>query len=563
MLRPGCSGAFPLDYKGEETVAYVAEIRQKVKDTAVLKATVEKIRRSMADGFQIPVSVVILLEPKTIPKTTSGKIQRHKCKLGYLEKTLVALHTWEAAAEKKPRFGSPTFGIGGVSQLKEYGTHHAATAIGQDQDDDNTAANEESFYSIIPSPTDSVDGWDAELDLPTKKTVLQPEAPTSKGTYEPEEPESPAETDSLAGYSEGGQSEASASLEAETLNDLHSTFRGGEEEEVLEEDLDERKRMAKYLELILKYVVEDRGLEVEAIDLDQPLTLLGFDSASLVALARAFSDWEGKEISPAVIYKYGTIRELAAFLARGAKAEDLEDKKDVTDLEPDLQGPIAIVGMGCRVSGGEAGDVIGKDAFWRFVLEGGDAVRPDLPPERKGDLDMEPIPTAYLDGVDTFDAHFFGVSQAEALHMDYHQCLTLQTAWHALEDAGIDPSSLSGDNVGVYMGAISHEFSVLEAMRGVSSAFTATGLSNALISNRLSFLLNLRGPSVTIDTACSASMVAIHNAVTDLRMGKCPVALAGGVNLLLNSESSRILSNANLLSSACRTFDAEVSGQWR
>ncbi len=143
------------------------------------------------------------------------------------------------------------------------------------------------------------------------------------------------------------------------------------------------------------------------------------------------------------------------------------------------------------------------------------------------------------------------------------QGLVLETAWHALEDAGIEPSTLSGRTVGVYIGAISHEFAVLESLRGESSTWAATGISNSLVSNRLSYQLNVRGPSLTVDTACSSSLVAVNDAVRDLRLGQCGVALAGGVNLILSSSASTALKKAGFLASACRTFDAQGEGYCR
>lgn len=205
------------------------------------------------------------------------------------------------------------------------------------------------------------------------------------------------------------------------------------------------------------------------------------------------------------------------------------------------------------------GNIIGPENLWKFVLEGKTAFREDMPSERKLDWSVK-MPGAYLDGIDRFDAEFFGFSHAEASHMDYHQCQVLETAWHALEDAGIDPTTLKGRPVGIYMGAISHEFAVLEALRGEGSVFTGTGTSNSLVAGRVAHTLDVCGPCFVVDTACSSSLVAVHNAVRDLRHGDCSLALAGGVNLLLTSESSAALQRSGLLSPDCRPFDATATG---
>ncbi len=173
---------------------------------------------------------------------------------------------------------------------------------------------------------------------------------------------------------------------------------------------------------MLDYVVKHReGMERAAVDIDQPMSLLGFDSAAFVALGRAMGEWVGKEISPAIVYKYTTIREVAGFLARGADEAELSSPDADDAIEPDYDGPIAIVGMGLKAPGGSAqGTLVGKKAFWEFVLGGGDAIREDMPAERKSEQDVT-LPGGYIDASDAFDAAFFGMSPAEAAHMDYHQ----------------------------------------------------------------------------------------------------------------------------------------------
>ncbi len=313
---------------------------------------------------------------------------------------------------------------------------------------------------------------------------------------------------------------------------------------------------------MIEYVATHQQLSRETIDIDEPMSVLGFDSAGFVAFVRTTGEWVGKEVNPAIVYKYTTIREVAGFLARGADELELCGVEVDDAIEPELDTPIAIVGMGLRAPGGSGGDLIGKEAFWQFVLGGGDAIREDIPAERKLESEAT-LPGGYIDAPDAFDAAFFGISPAEAAHMDYHQGLVLQTAWHALEDAGIEHGLLGGRVVGVYVGAQSHEFAVLEAMRGEKSTFVATGVSNSLLANRLSYVLNVRGPSMTLDTACSSSLVAVSSAVRDLREGRCAVALAGGVNLILSSSPSMLLKQAGFLSTACRTFDAQGDGYCR
>jgi len=137
----------------------------------------------------------------------------------------------------------------------------------------------------------------------------------------------------------------------------------------------------------------------------------------------------------------------------------------------------------------------------------------------------------------------------------------LQTAWHALEDAGINPLSLSGRSVGVYMGAVGQEYALCGKDKGEkASPYTITGVINSLIANRLSYILDVHGPSTTIDTACSSSLIAVHDAICDLRLGNCSMALVGGVNLILGNESSEALRASGLLSDSCKSFDADADG---
>lgn len=176
----------------------------------------------------------------------------------------------------------------------------------------------------------------------------------------------------------------------------------------------------EYIDKLVDYVVKARELARETIDIDQPMSLFGFDSAGFVALGKTMGEWVGKEISPAIVYKYTTIREVAGFLSRGADDSELSSGEGDDAIEPDLDAPIAIVGIGLKTPGGPSGNVVGKDAFWKFVLDGRDGVREDMPADRKQEQNVK-LPGAYVDGIDQFDANFFGMSPAEASHMDYHQ----------------------------------------------------------------------------------------------------------------------------------------------
>ena len=242
----------------------------------------------------------------------------------------------------------------------------------------------------------------------------------------------------------------------------------------------------------------------------------------------------------------------------------------IAALEQSAKAPIAVVGIGCRVPGAE-----GPDAFWHLLDNGCDATGPV--PENRWDHDslFDPDPDSvgristrrggFIDHVDAFDAGLFGISRREARGMDPQQRLFLQTAWEALEHAGIAPDSLSGSPTGVFCGATGSDYTYLQvAARDPALLDThfASGIAHSVISGRLSYLLGLCGPSVTIDTACSSSLVAVHQAMQSLRRGETRLAIAGGVSLMLSPEIFIALSRAHMLSpdGRCKAFDASADG---
>ena len=213
--------------------------------------------------------------------------------------------------------------------------------------------------------------------------------------------------------------------------------------------------------------------------------------------------------------------------------------------------PIAIVGMGCRFPGG----VVSPDGFWRLLSTGTDAIR-QVPTDRwnaEAWYDADPAAVGkmnskwggFLDQVDRFDADFFGIAPRKADLMDPQQRLLLEVAWEALEDAGVVPAALAGSNAGVFMGVSSTNYAaLLHHDPAAINAFTNSGGSACIAANRISYCLDLRGPSIAVDAACSSSLVAVHLACQSLRTGESPIALAGGVNVILAPSPSVSLSKA-------------------
>jgi len=238
--------------------------------------------------------------------------------------------------------------------------------------------------------------------------------------------------------------------------------------------------------------------------------------------------------------------------------------------KPGIAKPgIAIVGLAARVPG-----AANADGFWRLLADTVDATT-EIPRDRfdiDAWFDRDPeVPGkiytrrgGFLDGIDLFDADFFGINPREAASMDPQQRLLLEAAWQALEDAAIAPERLRGSRTGVFVGAGPGEYGAVLGSSALDAYF-GTGLAPSVMAGRIAFVLGLEGPAMTIDTACSSSLVAVHQACQALRAGECDAALAGGVNLILGVQSMLATCGARMLSpdGRCKTFDAAADGYAR
>lgn len=234
-------------------------------------------------------------------------------------------------------------------------------------------------------------------------------------------------------------------------------------------------------------------------------------------------------------------------------------------------GPIAIVGMGCRFPGAD-----NPDSFWQLLVDGREAIG-EVPPDR---WDVESVyglrPSmpgktstrwgGFLRDVDKFDADFFGISAVEAERMDPQQRLVLEVVWEALENANILPAALAGTRTGVFLGISHSDYDrLIYQDYDRISPHHGTSTYHCIAANRVSYVLDLRGPSLAVDTACSSSLVAAHLACQSLRCGECDLAIVGGVNLILSPEETIGLSQCGLmaLDGRCKTFDETADGYVR
>ncbi|SCL56923.1 Acyl transferase domain-containing protein [Micromonospora eburnea] len=506
-LRPGCGVACSVEVDGEEQLVVIQEVggnRSQLEAERVIAA----IRGAVSQEHGLQAYDVVLIKQGSIPKTSSGKLQRHAARQSYLTGRLEVLASWSAAAPERVTTGAGP-----------------ATA--------ETAA---------------------------------PPPPVPPGRVEVEQ------------------------------------------------------RLIETLATRLK-------VSPKAVDPTRPIATYGLQSVELVGLVGELEGWLGRELSSTLIWEYPTIDALAGFLSApasvaipaatttggagvsatadpgtgapaGAAAEPataggsgaapatgngsaaasattgghgaVDPAGDGgTDGQPE---PVAIIGIGCRFPGG----VDGPESFWRLLTEGRDAIR-EVPADR---WDVEELHTddpavpgrtttrwgGFLDRIDQFDPHFFGISAHEAARMDPQQRLLAEVTWEALEDAGVVAEELAGSATGVFIGVATNDYGQLtfQDLDRVD-AYTGTGNAFSIAANRLSYLFDLRGPSLAVDTACSSSLVAVHQAVASLARGDCTLAVAGGVNVVLSPALAINFSKAGAMAGdgRCKTFDARADGYVR
>ncbi|WP_233201265.1 SDR family NAD(P)-dependent oxidoreductase [Chromobacterium alticapitis] len=323
------------------------------------------------------------------------------------------------------------------------------------------------------------------------------------------------------------------------------------------------------------------------IDPEDPYHQFGFDSVSLTTFGSQLNQRWGTRLAPTIFFAHPTLNALARHLcdteaerfaslltggeARPAQTPSLaapEDKPRAPGA-PAGADAIAIIGMSGRFP--QARDI---DAFWRNLRDGVDCIA-EIPPERwdwreyYGDPGREQDKTnikwgGFIEGVDEFDPLFFGISPREAKLMDPQQRLLMQHVWWALEDAGQAPSSLAGSKTAIFVGTCTSGYSE-RVTQATIEGYTSTSLVPSIGPNRMSYLLDLHGPSEPVETACSSSLVAIHRAARGILGGESEMAIAGGVNTLLSPKGTISLNKAGMLceDGRCKTFSADANGYVR
>ena len=314
-------------------------------------------------------------------------------------------------------------------------------------------------------------------------------------------------------------------------------------------------------------------LPADEIDASAPLAQYGVDSLVTTELTDALERHLGVELPADISYDNPTIADLSHALARLIGSEARAGLRRaggtaVPALAGDNDDPIAIVGMACRLPGAPS-----LASYWQLLRYGVDAIG-EVPIDRwDAEALFAPDPGTpgrsygkwggFVHDLDRFDAAFFGISAREAARIDPQQRMFLELCWHALEDAGQSPHALAGSNAGVFAGVSSSEYALLHrgALALVDGDY-GTGRSTSLVSNRVSYFLDLKGPSMTLDSACASSLVALQHACRSLRDHECELALAGGVNAVLSPDTGVYFAQLGALArdGRCKTFDARADG---
>ncbi|MGD6960815.1 SDR family NAD(P)-dependent oxidoreductase [Fictibacillus phosphorivorans] len=377
---------------------------------------------------------------------------------------------------------------------------------------------------------------------------------------------------------------------------------------------------AYFNSVILETASRVLSIDIMEIDLEDDIAEYGFDSLSFTDMANQLAEKFNLNLTPAGFFGHATLAEVANYiydeneenitnyyrevaerekLAVSEKEADLYKEKlsvemtietdshkhelttplndeliniPVKIVEKHFQAePIAIIGMS-----GVMPQSDNLEEFWENLRDGKDMISV-VPNDRwdwkeyYGDPAKEVNKTdvkwgGFMKETDKFDPLFFGISPREAELMDPQQRIFLQTVWKTIEDAGYRASDLSGSDTGLFVGVATSDYNeILQDTTAEIEAQTSTGMSHSMLANRISYLLNLHGPSEPVNTACSSSLVSIHRAVESIQNGNCEMAIAGGINVMLTPTLHISFSKAGMLSKdgRCKTFAQSADGYVR
>lgn len=318
--------------------------------------------------------------------------------------------------------------------------------------------------------------------------------------------------------------------------------------------------------MVSRVLVHAYRVPSNEVSLDVPIRDLGLKSIDVLAIPGDLGDRFGFCIPDLAVWDNPSANDLIDSLLNQRSADSLRESHGHADRNTQGRGsinePVAVIGVGCRFPG----DIDGPERLWDFLTEKKCAITayPDRGFTNAGTFAES---GGFLKDVAGFDNRFFDIPPDEALRMDPQQRLLLEVSWEALEHAGIIPESLRLSRTGVFVGVSSTDYVrlVSASAQQKSTIWDNTGGSSSIIANRISYFLDIQGPSIVIDTACSSSLVAVHLACRSLSTWDCDIALVGGTNVLISPEPWGGFREAGILSQTgcCHAFDKSADGMVR
>lgn len=318
--------------------------------------------------------------------------------------------------------------------------------------------------------------------------------------------------------------------------------------------------------MVSRVLVHAYRVSSNEVSLDVPIRDLGLKSIDVLAIPGDLGDRFGFCIPDLAVWDNPSANDLIDSLLNQRSADSLKESHGHADRNTQGRGsinePVAVIGVGCRFPG----DIDGPERLWDFLTEKKCAITayPDRGFTNAGTFAES---GGFLKDVAGFDNRFFDIPPDEALRMDPQQRLLLEVSWEALEHAGIIPESLRLSRTGVFVGVSSTDYVrlVSASAQQKSTIWDNTGGSSSIIANRISYFLDIQGPSIVIDTACSSSLVAVHLACRSLSTWDCDIALVGGTNVLISPEPWGGFREAGILSQTgcCHAFDKSADGMVR
>ncbi|MBB4952061.1 amino acid adenylation domain-containing protein [Agrobacterium vitis] len=356
--------------------------------------------------------------------------------------------------------------------------------------------------------------------------------------------------------------------------------------------VDDKSLIANARHQVMALIADVLSVAVDDLNPEDKFGDFGMDSLGFITFATRLNETYALDAHPTLLFTYPTVAELAEHLLSVRRdhfiGADHAQRQAPIELEPspalvaptiqkqpapvsDMTGlePVAIIGISGMFP--QSPDL---ERFWQNLDAGRDLIT-EVPQER---WDWRAFTEKSLQGkqagrwggfvadVDRFDADFFNLSPREAMVMDPQQRLFAETVWKSIEDAGYSPASLAGSRTGLFAGVSNFDYIEVLQEAGIAlDGFAMLGNSHSILANRISYMLDLQGPSVVVDTACSSALIAIIKAVRSLQTSDCDLAIAGGVNLILNPNVYIAMVNSGMLSEdgRCKTFDRAANGYVR